>query len=130
MDIILYGRYTSLSYSLIMWNSQRAKIIIPQIHPLYPFPALPTGWTNWPINEFHASNLNWDKFSSVIKSTYILYPLVKVRLKHTIVSDAQIKKMLYKPRCLYPPGYDRRLNYFIATFTILVTVLDIKKKRK
>ena len=34
--------------------------------PIYPFTApissTPTGWTNWPINDIHVSNLNWQQF--------------------------------------------------------------------
>ena len=61
---------------LIKRNSQWGKIMIPRIHPLYPIPST---LTNFPINEFHISKLDWRQISpcQYILSTYILYPFVK-----------------------------------------------------
>ena len=46
---------------------------IPHIHPLYLILSPFTGWTNWPINEDHCSNLNRRQISPVIISTFYIY---------------------------------------------------------
>ena len=63
---------TWMLYQIFIFFINVSKIKIPLIHPLY---LNPTGWTNWPINEFHVCNLNWQSFPCHT-STYILYPLL------------------------------------------------------
>ena len=55
MDILLLGCY-------IFSNKVKlaaAKITMSFIHPSNPILSPTTGWTNWLINEFHVSNLNF-----------------------------------------------------------------------
>ena len=48
---------------------QLAKATIPPIHP-----SPPTGWTNWPINEYHISNKLTTNFTqSIIHEFYVHY---------------------------------------------------------
>ena len=68
----------------------------------------PTRWTKWPINEFHANNLNWwqfcpyhnihvysisipDNFSPVIISKYILYPLLELTYSYRYIVGWRMK---------------------------------------
>ena len=60
-------RYSSI---LIKGYSQLANIAIPPISLLYPILSPTTGWTNWPINKIHISNLKW--------RPYVLYRLWQV----------------------------------------------------
>ena len=67
MDILLLGCCTRFLYTLIKRSSQLAKIIVSPIHILSPL----TGWTNWPINDVHISNLNWRQIFPLS-----IYPLI------------------------------------------------------
>ena len=49
---------------------QRAKMTIPPIHPFY---LNSFGWTNWPINCFLVSNLNWWQYSPCHNIFYIFH---------------------------------------------------------
>ena len=62
MDILLLGYYTRFSYSLLKWNLQRAKIMITPFHTFYHILSPPTGCTNWPLNKFRVSKLNWRQY--------------------------------------------------------------------
>ena len=67
MDILLLGCCTRFSCTLKKWYSQLAKITIPSIHPLYPIPSPPNGWTNkW--GPYYQSKLH--KFFPLNISTY------------------------------------------------------------
>ena len=56
MSLLLVASYTRLSWNLLLAN------ITTPLELLYPILFPITGWTNWPINEFHISKLNWRQF--------------------------------------------------------------------
>ena len=63
-DILQWKYYhLNLSCSLIKSNLQRAKITIRPFHHIYSILYPPARWTNWPMNEYHVSKLNWRQFS-------------------------------------------------------------------
>ena len=57
MDILFFGSYTR--FSQIKWTciELKKRLLLP-----LPLPHPPTEWTNWQINEFHVSKLNWRHF--------------------------------------------------------------------
>ena len=65
-------------YFHVLWYSD-AKIKTPLIHPLYPIPSAPTGWTNWPINEVFIRKHNWRQIFPC-QYIHVFYILFK---KHT-----------------------------------------------
>ena len=70
INILLLGCYTRFSCTITKWYLRLAKAII----------TPPTGWTNWPMNKVHISNLFRRQIFPLLfnKSTYIISILIKL----------------------------------------------------
>ena len=62
-------------------HSKLAKITIHFIQHLYPITSSPTGWTTWPIDEVHISNLNWEQ----------IFPFQYPRIIHIHLNNTYVK---------------------------------------
>ena len=88
----------NLSYLQIKFMLKKRKIhkktcsmyfcIIACFQSFYPIPYSPTGWTNWPINDVHVSNLNWRQF----------YPCHNIQVYFKSIAATKIHKLKSKKR--------------------------------
>ena len=82
MDLLSLGSYTRLSCTLIKVNLLLAKLTISPNYPIYRIPYTPSGWTNWPINDVHDSNLNWRQFLLCHNIHVYFTSIIKIQMNY------------------------------------------------
>ena len=103
----------------VLWYSETCSRLNLRDPPSTPYSITfpPTGWTNWPINEFLVSILKWRNYSPVIESTYILHPFISIILYH--LSLSKIIKGL--SQLLLPPW---RINHLKSVRILLLIFIE------
>ena len=93
---------------------------------IYPIPSPPTGWTNWPINVVHISNLYWVLTTNLLLSIYPHIPYIHYLTTFWIVTCN--KKYFFIIKIIFVWYWKWWRQIFIQILKITKLTLSFKAK--